>query len=247
MQQRWQIVELFKSCTILLAAFIRTNSRKPHHDERVITLLSKKKKTTKYRKNNSRKPNCMKSLFIIFLFGITINALNAQDKRSLGKRLIIGTSISYLNEVNRSIPNRYHEFVWNKNIATNITSQLYAGISHQNIYTTGSTVLYEDPKEKYYLVGVFMQYDFWKRTKDRVIAEVSWNYGNYCTCGWGDPFKQDALNYIGVGGGIEKTLTKHLTLDLSMMFNTILQNIENKYGYNRYAIGLNFDFDGTRK
>lgn len=184
---------------------------------------------------------------IIFFLFLSFN-LNAQNDLKFAQRIIIlGNSLTYMTEYNDAIPARYHEFTWNKNISINITPNIYTGISYQNIYTSGSTVNISSNKNKYHLVGVFFQYDFLPKVKNKLFVETSWNYGNYCTCGNKDPYEVKWVNYIGFGGGYELPLNDIISLDLSFILYRIIENIESKYNYTQYVVGLNIDLINQKK
>ena len=165
----------------------------------------------------------------------------AQTSGHFGQRLIIGNSVTYIWEPNAAIPNRYHEITWNKNIAVNINKRIYLGLSYQNIFTRGSSYSEVDLHENYFLTGLFTQFDFMPKKKNRLFLEASWNYGNYCTCGQRDPYRQEGLQYLGLGGGYDLPLNKFLSLDLSFVVYKILDDVVQKYAYTQYIIGLNFD------
>ena len=165
----------------------------------------------------------------------------AQEELKFGQRFIVGTSMTYILERNEFLPNNYHEFTWNKNIAINITKSLYVGLSYQNIYTRGSSVRIKDENNNYNIFGAFLQYDFLPLRKDKLGIELSWNYGNYCTCGSDDPYKNDGLNYIGIGGGYERPITKLISAEVGFYLYDIIGKVENKYAFTQYIVGLNFD------
>jgi len=166
---------------------------------------------------------------------------SSQELNKFAQRIIVGTSLTYIGERNRDIPNQYNEFTWNKNIAVNVGKNFYLGISHQNIYTKGSLVTDEFPRNNYNIAGVFTQFDFTPKDKNRLFAELSWNYGNYCTCDDGDPYKRGGLNYIGLGGGYDHPINDFLSLDFSFVVYKILGEVPEKYAFTQYVIGLNFD------
>ncbi len=203
----------------------------------------------------------MKTNITVFIGSILLllcsfsSLVMAQNKMKIGERIIIGNSLTYIWETNDLIPNTYQEFTWNKNIAVNLTNTLYGGISYQNLFTNGSIVSANQVKNRYYLAGVFVQYDFLPAKPNRLIAELSWNVGNYCTCGDGDPYEfvnannnanetlnnSNVLNYIGVGGSYEIMLHQFLALELGFYNYNILGDVKEKYNYTQYIIGLNFD------
>lgn len=187
-----------------------------------------------------------KNLFLIFLLFLLKNSLNAQSDLKFGQRLILGTSLTYIFDKNRDIDNFYNEFNWNKNIAVNLTKSLYVGIGHRNFYTQGSSYSLSEEKNRYMMFGVFAQYDFLVKKKDRIFAEIAWDWGNYCTCGRRDPYKVEGLHYFGIGGGVDFPLNRFLSLDFSVVIHHILEDIDFKYTYNQFTLGLNLDIISSK-
>jgi len=178
--------------------------------------------------------------FYILLL-LSINAISAQSELKFGERLILGNSLTYIPFNEDGLRNTYHELTWNKNIALNLTKSLYLGLSYQNIFTKGSSYIISEKKENYSLVGIFLQYDLIPKKKDRILLELSWNYGNYCTCGFRDPYKEEWIDYIGVGGSYEMRLNKFISAEVGLYFYDILEPIEAKYAFTQYVLGLNID------
>jgi len=177
----------------------------------------------------------MNNFFITIVFLFTFFTIHAQN---LGKHLTFGTSITFILDNPTSNPSDffYKEWSWNKNIAVSLTNRWDVGISHINIYTVGSSLL----RERYQLVGLFTQYNFSPKKKNKLFAETSWHLGNYCTCGLDDPYKLEKLNYLGIGGGYELNITKNLYLDLAFNTYFILKDVPRKYNYTQYVVGLNY-------
>lgn len=178
---------------------------------------------------------------------LDIEPNNTATNKRLGDRFIIGTSLTYIPDFRgdglAEKRLRYDEWTWNKNIAVNLNKSIYIGLSYQNIYTYGSVIRAREFSEpaQYFLVGVFANYDFLPQKKNRLFAELSWNTGNYCTCGTDDPYYVDNLQYIGFGGGYDFPLNNYLSLDLAFSAYAILNDIEQKTAFTQYTIGLNFD------
>ena len=190
------------------------------------------------------------SLFVL----ISLSFLSAQTesntktKLKFANRFIIGSSLNYIRNKNTNnsfdLNLKHREFTWNKDVAVNLTSSIYLGFSHRNIYTSGSTVVPQSTKNSFQMTGIFTQYDFLPKEKSRLFAELSLNYGNYCTCGINginDPFKEPDLYYLGWGGGFDYPITNILSIDLSFISHHILNDILRKYAYTQYVIGLNLD------
>lgn len=177
------------------------------------------------------------SLFVYLFFFAT--TLFSQSK--FGERIILGTSLTYVFNTIDGMDTYYHEFTWNKNIAVNLNKRMYLGLSYLNIYTRGSAYYFDQPKNQYSMAGVFFQYDFLPKRKNRLFGEVSWNLGDYCTCGNRDPYQQDQLHYLGLGAGYDLPIGKFISLDFAAIGYIILGKQTDKYLYSQYVIGLNFD------
>ena len=189
---------------------------------------------------------------IIFFFVCQSFYATGQKNIHFGERLILGSSLTYIFDFNRENYNiRYDEYTWDKNIAVSLNKAMYVGLSFKNTYTRGSIVSKADyKKERYFLVGTFFQYDFIPENKNRLFAEISWNYGNYCTCKKYDPYKKEGLHYLGIGGGFDFPINRFISIDLGFMVYNIINKIEGnygKYGYTQYIIGLNFDLISRKR
>jgi hypothetical protein len=190
-----------------------------------------------------------KILFLSIIFSLIGNVLFSQDLK-IGQRLIVGTSLTYIYNVEGSFfkDPRYQEFIWKKSIAINLNKSIYWGLSHHNIYSNGSSYVFNSNyRERTFIAGTFLQYDFLHRYKERVYLEVSWNYGNHCSCGLGDLYKKDGLSYFGLGGGFTFPITKIISLDLAFIGYFITSDENAKYAYNPYIIGLSFDLVNEKK
>lgn len=179
-------------------------------------------------------------IYPVFLI-LSISNLSAQGELQFGQRLIIGNSLTYIQDRVEGVKNTYHELTWNKNISINLTKSFYLGLSHQNIFTQGSSYNLIDQKSNYNIISLFLQYDFIPKKADKIALELSWNYGDYCTCGFRDPYKEQWINYLGLGGSYEMRLNKILSAEVGFYLYNILEPIEAKYGFNQYVVGLNFD------
>lgn len=163
--------------------------------------------------------------------------------QNFGDRIIIGTSLTYIPASNEFDEYTYHELTWHKNIAVYVGYNLYAGIQHLNIYTSGSVLFgVDDRRENYYMAGAFLQYDLLKKYKARIYPEVSYNIGNLCNCGNGDSYRVENLQYLGWGGGADYPITNWLSIEAGLHFYLIIQKqpVE-KYGFSQYILGLNID------
>jgi hypothetical protein len=188
----------------------------------------------------------MKIYFLLIIIGCTASIAGAQEFNPLrfGERLIIGNSLTYIPAWNNNNSQlKYHEWTWNKNIAVNLNAGTYLGLSHQSIFTRGSIEREEGESQQYFLTGIFAQQDFLPRKRGRLFAELSFNIGNYCTCGGEavDPYEVEFLQYIGAGAGGDFRIWRFISLDLSFVTYKILDDVPLKYAYTQYIVGLNFD------
>jgi len=168
----------------------------------------------------------------------------AQSESTFGKSFITGLSLTYIWDYDNTgslTDYRYNEYTWNLNAAVSISKRIYSGVQVMTIFISGTRV----DGDNYSMYGLFGQYNFTPKKKSRFFIETSFNQGNYCTCGKLDPYKKDDLLYWGLGIGLEKPLksiSKSLYLDLSFVNYTILDNLQDKYNYTQYIIGLNYRF-----
>lgn len=185
----------------------------------------------------------IKILLFILLF-LQFSNTYSQSQLKFGERLIYGTSLTYILHNDTELPGyNFHEFTWNNNLAVNITPSLYFGLGYLFIHTRGSVLTPDSPnRENYNLTTAFLQYDLFPKMKMRVFPEVSWSYGNYCFCGFDDPYKVEGLHYLGLGIGGDYPITDRLSIDVGMMFYNIINDLDTEKGdYNIYTLGLNVD------
>jgi hypothetical protein len=156
-----------------------------------------------------------------------------------------GTSLTYIWNSNRvDYPegeNFYEEYTWNVNFAVSLNKRFNLGVQLMNLFTKGTHV--ED--EHYMIYGLFTQFDFLPNKKTNVFLETSISRGDYGTCGHLDPYRINNLWYNGLGGGVEfpvRTISENLFIDLSFMNYIILNEIQTKYNYTQYIVGLNYHF-----
>ncbi|MFK7948233.1 MAG: hypothetical protein AB8G11_11615 [Saprospiraceae bacterium] len=183
-------------------------------------------------------------LFFVLLIFFYASNMTAQQKLKFGERLIYGTSLTYIVHNDTELPGyNFHEITWSNDLAVNITPSLYFGLGYLFIHTRGSLLTPDSPnRENYSLTTAFFQYDFFPEKRMRIFPEVSWSYGNYCFCGFDDPYKVEGLHYLGLGIGGDYPITDRLSINLGMMFYNIVNDLDTPKGdYNIYTLGLNFD------
>lgn len=185
----------------------------------------------------------------IFIIALAVPiACCSQSVGEFGRRLTIGSSLTYIWESNPDIRNTYHVTTWEKNIAVSLTRSLYFGLSHKNIFARGSSIIEDNnDRERHNMFGAFVQYDFLPAETSRLIAEVSYHVGDYCTCGDADPYWAAGLRYLGLGLGYDLPLRHGLSLDLGFTSHYILNEVlPFKYSSNLYIIGLNYTIERAK-
>lgn len=179
------------------------------------------------------------SILILVLLSFSLQAQN-----EFGKSFIIGTSLTFIPNYQKNYTSsdyNYYEYTWNLNAAVSLSKRVFIGVQVMTIFTNGSRI----ENTNYSIVGLFGQFDFTPKKDYRLFLETSINLGNYCTCGDFDPYKKEKLSYWGWGGGVElplRFLSSKLYLDLSFITYLILNDIENKYAYTQYIVGINYRF-----
>lgn len=175
-------------------------------------------------------------LSIIF---VSTKQLSAQVE--FARSLTLGSSYTYIFDQQEVFTNTfvwYHEFTWNTNIALEVLPKWHLGFAYMNIHTRSTRP--GSAKGNYNMFSAFSQYDLFWVKKWRWFVEANYSYGDYCTCGREDPYKVPGLHYLGIGAGAELPLYKRLRLDLAFNNYQILNDINRKYNYTQYIIGLNY-------
>jgi hypothetical protein len=192
-------------------------------------------------KNANRIParNTGKKLSFAIILFFTFSVSFSQSQRYFARYLEAGTSLTYIRNLD-DFDVGQNEFTWNINLAIPLTKRLSSGLQLLNIYTKEPY----NPVKKYKIIGGFAQYDFY--TSDNLVfsAESSINKGDFCTCGE-NTRREENLYYLGIGGGFDFPLEKSRKLFLDIAFNYywILNQIEDKYDYTQYIVGLNYQFE----
>lgn len=189
----------------------------------------------------------MKKLcLLLFVFISLGHILFAQEDRHFANELILGASFTYLRFADDDFEYRYHEMTSNINLSTHIAKNVYLGLGYMNIRSISKSLVLEKEKNGYFMVGVFVQYDFLPQQKNRLMAEISYHYGNYCTCGKSNPYRpyeSSNLSYFGFGGSYDWHLVKGLFLDIGFNVYTIINKREKKDIFTQYVVGLNYHFN----
>lgn len=184
----------------------------------------------------------------LICFVVCCSSLQAQEG-FFGKSLYLGTSLTYIPDYNRDFKpvKRYDEWTWNADATVRLNSFLYGGLRFKRIFTNGTRGLVPRPSENYYMVGLLGQFDLLEvldkqklTGRNRLLVELSWDYGNYCVCERDDPHKVEGLQYMGWGVSYDLAITPVISLDLGFNANYILNYSNESYSYTQYIIGLNF-------
>ncbi len=182
------------------------------------------------------------TLFLIIQ--TVILSTQAQHGQYFAKNAILGSSLTWkwTDTSDPAVFYRFNEYTWNVNIAVSLNKKMYLGLQLLNIYTKGSN----QSLEKYKIYGVFAQYNLLRRTDHRFIVETSFNRGDFCTCGEFEPYRKNNLFYWGIGMGYDLPIIKKilpgLYIDLSFINYFLLSQVESKYNYTQYVLGLNYRF-----
>lgn len=182
----------------------------------------------------------MKNIILMLLFFSFVDVSVGQSY--FAKRLQVGTSGDLVfDRLEEGRENYHKEITWSNHIAVSLSKNFWFGFMHNNIWAE-SNLNIEREKFTAFLLGAFIRYA--PRISDKVNGRVQLGYsmGNYCTCGLGDPYLQDNLNYISWGLGIDVRLYKRLYADVGMNFNNIVSEADGNYNYNILAVGLNYKF-----
>lgn len=184
------------------------------------------------------------SILVVFLLISNISLFSQEDSGgTFADGLVVGGSFTYLRYTERDIEYKYHELTTNINVSTPVYENVYVGLSFLQINTISSQIGIEETENHYYMAGAFAQYDFLKNRKDRLLGELSYHYGNYCTCGKDDPYLSPNLSYFGFGGAYDWHIVKGLYLDMGFNVYTIINKRERKDIFTQYILGLNYHID----
>ncbi len=182
----------------------------------------------------------MKKTMLLLVLLIPVLAFAQKDSTAYRKRLVLGTSLTYIWDTEDNFLN---EYTWSINAAISPVKNLYLGFNYLNIWAQSRTIA----NGRYGLAGVYAQYRLGK-PKVAFYPEIGYYKGNYCTCSEGDAFKQKGLDYLSVGGGFGWRIYKGLELETAFLVYNILDRIPvGKYSYTQYVIGLNYAFMMPRK
>lgn len=188
----------------------------------------------------------MNRLLRISLFGIFIlvsNSTYSQRARYFAHSMIIGTSATYIWDSDE-FNNYQNELTWNTNVGITLSKRFFSGIQLLNIYTWGTI----EPKESYYIYGLFTQYNFFKSTDHRLFAEISINNGDYNCFLNNNPIRESNLFYLGTGFGYDLPIRfiPRLYFDFSFIGYNVLNHFNFDFEYTQYILGLNYRINEKR-
>ena len=188
----------------------------------------------------------LKPFLWLFLFLFFVNFSFGQTNLQFGERLIVGNSLTYLTKAGRNLDNRLHVLTWNRDISVNLNKALYFGMSYGNYYTKGSVSSSKKQNDNYYSVGLFLQYDFKPKYKNRLYAKVSYSLSNYRK-GRNRELHESENPILSLDIGYDFPIHKFISLDLDVGAYKIAYDIFTGQFFFRYSIGINFDFIKKRK
>jgi len=183
-------------------------------------------------------------LFLIFTLLSNLGFSQKKDSFFL-KSLVFGTSITYKWDGSLFENDFFQEYTWHTNGGISVHKRVIVGVQSLKIFSKGRSNHWNSS----YIYGFFTQYDFFPKKDFRLFAELSYNKGNYCTCGRFDPYSHPNLSYIGYGLGFDvpmKSFSENFFLDLAFYNYLILNKIKDKYNYTQYIIGINYYFGKKR-
>lgn len=186
------------------------------------------------------------SALLIGTEAMTQKELGKSEEAYFGNIIRIGASVTYIWEENEWAENHFFgETTWNLNAAFRMSKRFWIGAQAAPIFTrdrVGPNI----KRKTYYMAGIFGQFDFYNSEGFRFYGETSINLSDYCTCGNVEPNRLPNLFKWGGGAGLEVLLNKgsgkNLWLELAFFNYVILNEIQNKYNYTQYIIGLNYTF-----
>ena len=175
-------------------------------------------------------------LVLSFVFSLSSFSQNDEGRSNFGKDLYVGISGTYIYD-SQNLYHKFHEFTFSTRVGMSFSKALVGGVQVLSIYIDGTHI---DP-EYFFVKGAYLQYDFLSKLKDRFYAELSYSYGDYCTCDGGDPYRVEGLSYIGLGVGGDLALgEKGFYVSGAFVTHYIVNDLEGKYNYNIYKIGLKY-------
>ena len=175
---------------------------------------------------------------LLLLLSLIPSAVSSQS--DLFTRLNFRSTGTYLGDWRREQDLRFHETIWNTQVATSLTKSLYIGAQASVLFTSGNTI----ESANYTAWGPFIQYDFVPQKDYRIYLEANYSWGDYCPCGnmSEDHYRRD-VNYLGIGLGFDKHIAdSKFFFTISVIFQEVLGKIPEETGHNYYRLGIGYDF-----
>lgn len=161
-------------------------------------------------------------------------------KVSIGRHRVSAAALYIFADPLASLPEGYiyHEYTWSANLALDLNQRFRVGAENKTLFTRSAL----SGNNTYFMAGVFGQYDFLTQRKGgfRFFPELSFHYGNYCTCDPGDPHQVNGLVFIGFGLGFNWPLSKRLLLDIAFTNHEILNKNPYTYNFTQYIVGVDY-------
>jgi len=193
----------------------------------------------------------MRNFLTLFLLLLCIVSFSQEKEKYFGKTFAIGSSLTYMWDIGGTKHQGVHyfdEWAWNINASMKLSKKFWFGIQLNPIFTK-EYYLGVVERNVYQFNGTFIQYDFLFKKGWRIYVETSLNYSDYCTCDTGlyySPYRKSGLFFWGGGGGFEYVVNKNkganLLVEFAFFNNVILNNINYRYNFTQYIIGLNYRF-----
>mgnify|MGYP001158827855 CR=1 FL=1 len=188
------------------------------------------------KNENINRPDCNSTL----LWGVLSCMKNNKRKEQPNnpKGVLVGSSFTYIfdNSRNGIVEGKFREYSWNINMVTFLPKRFRAGVNSIQI----STQVPDGTKNNHFLVGGILQHEMPLTKNDFFLLETGLMTGNYCTCGAFDPVKNEGLMYLDLGAAFEFRIFPKTYLDLGFNVYQILNDVEGKYAYTQYVVGLNY-------
>jgi len=182
----------------------------------------------------------MKGLFVSIAILLSGIICFSQTNEYFLSTFRVGTSLTYIWNVGDETEEfELLEYTWNINGSVYLSKRIQTGVQALLIFNHRR----QSDWTKYHIYGLFGQFDFFPNQKCRLFIETSINRGDYCHSGSGDPYRVDNLYFWGHGIGGDfplRGISDRLYLDFAFINYIIINDIEKKYNYTQYIIGLDY-------
>lgn len=176
---------------------------------------------------------------IVLLAIITISYCSAQDH--FAKSWFVQLSGSYAPFKNEGYKGIYHEGLVEVGASFSITKALFFGGHGLLVLSKNS---FSKKNDFYFIGGLNIHYNLLPNKRVRLLPELAYSLGDYCSCEEENPHRRKGLHYLGVGFGAQFPLIKtdRLYFNISFMSHFILNRLEEKSVFHRYKVGLVYRF-----